>query len=116
MTASDGQLKNETAIVMRAFSINREHKFSVFTLVRLAQRHSRLIEISLIKNLSALQIDELENLEGDIRAIAANLNLRVTFEKRVNGWTVRLHDKNNAISNTLGGSNNGYGIGKPKYF
>lgn len=116
MNIPEGQLKNETAIVMRAFGIDREHRFSVFTLVRLAQRHSRLIEFSLVKKLSSLQINELEGVEGDIRALVDDLNLRVTFEKRVNGYTVRLHDKNNAISNTLGGSNNGYGIGKPKHF
>lgn len=102
-------------MVMRAFGIAREHKFSVFTLVRLSQRHSRLVEISLIKKLSSLQTEELEAVEGDIKAIADDIGLRVSFEKRTNGWTVRLHDKNNLINNTLGGSNNGYGVGKPKY-
>lgn len=115
MSASDGQIKNETAMVLKAFGLNREHKFSVFTLVRLAQRHSRLVEISLIKKLSSMQTEELESIEGDIKAISENLGLRVSFEKRINGWTVRLHDKQNIINNTLGGSDNGYGIGKPKY-
>ena len=111
-----GQIKNEASIVLKAFSLSRENKFSVFTLVRLAQRHSRLVEFSLIKKLSPMQTEELETIEGDIKAIVDDLNLRVTFEKRVNGYTVRLHDKKNQITNTLGGSSNGYGIGKPKNF
>jgi hypothetical protein len=72
------------------------------------------MEISLIKKLSLLQTEELETIEGDIRAIVSNYGLRVSFERRTNGYTVRLHDKNNSTTNTLGGSNNGYGIGKPK--
>ena len=115
MSAHDGQIKTETAMIMRAFGINREHRFSVFALVRLARRHSRLVEISLIKKLSAMQTEELETVEGDIKVIVNSLGLNVSFENRINGWTVRLHDKTNLINNTLGGSDNGYGVGKPKY-
>lgn len=116
MKLPEGQIKNEASIVLKAFSLSRENKFNVFTLVRLAQRHSRLIELSLVKKLSSMQTEELEGIEGDIRALVDDLNLRVTFEKRVNGYTVRLHDKTNKTTNTLGGSSNGYGIGKPKNF
>lgn len=83
------------------------------SIVRLAQRHARLTEVSLIKKkLSRLQIEELEGIEGDIKATVEDMGLRVSFEKRTTGFTVRLHSKDNSINNTLGGSSNGYGIGK----
>lgn len=114
MTEYNSETIQEAQIVSKAFRIPSGNRFSICALVRMSKRHARLSEIKSRKKLSSAQTEELENLEGDIRAIVMEFGLSVTFEYRTNGWTVRLHDRNRSVNNVLGGSDNGYGVGRPQ--
>lgn len=101
-------------MVAKAFRLPSGKSFQMRQLVHYSKRHARLSEIKARKRLSRSQTEELENIEGEIRAIAMDFELSVTFEYRTNGWTVRLHNKENSVHNILGGSDRGYGVGRPR--
>lgn len=112
----NGEAKTEAANALRALDLEYKNIELMCSIVKLAARHTRLIETLCVKKkLSDRQKNELEEIECEIKLYCEDLGILVQFEERTNGYTVRLFAKHKLVFNTLGGSINGYGIGKPKH-
>lgn len=79
--------------------------------VRLAKQYSTIQEHECNGTLTPRMRSREANIEKAIRAIMEPLGLRVAFGGDPRSYTVKVHSKKGDLWNTMGGPEEGYGIG-----
>jgi hypothetical protein len=85
---------------------------NAFEAVRLARRYNKIQEDRCNGEMSSMKEAEEENTETKILNIVQPHGVSATFGGDPRGYSVKLHAPTQDVYNTLGGKEEGYGIGE----
>lgn len=99
------EVKRDTEVLIKdlyrvGFDGLLANKEQLLYMVKLAKSHHKLAEAECNGELTARQRARQANIEKVIANIAAQFNLKVTFDGDPRGYTVKLHTEGNKLHNT----------------